>query len=553
MTTDKQKLFETIGLELDKIDNKNIKDAFIALFNIIEENAKVINILKEENQKLRDEINRLKGEQGKPDIKPKNKNISSEKERKKQKRKKKKKKKKGSKKDRLKIDKIEYCEVDKNILPEDAEFKGYTDSYIQDIIILTNNILFKKEVFYSSSMKKTYIGKIPQGYEGGFGPNIKALVIILKNVCNMSEPKILDFLHSCKIEISSATISNILIKKKSVFHKEKDEIFISGLNSTMWQQTDDTSARVNGENWYTHIFCNPLYTAYFTCKRKNRLTILELLLTGKDSEGQGLKYCFNDETFSLLEQLKVSKKIIDELKTKGLSGKMSKDEIDLSLERYFPDLSERVRNKILEACAIASYHNVENYPVVKILMSDDAPQFKLLTFLLALCWIHDGRHYKKLNPIIPFNQKKLEEFIKKYWEYYNKLLDYKKNPDKETAKHLSKEFDVLFSTKTGYDDLDERILKTKKKKDNLLLVLRFPELPLHNNESELAARVSVRKRDVSLHTITDDGTKANDTFLTIIQTCKKLGINSFDFILDRILKVFEIPRLADVIQQKSNI
>ena len=100
MTTDKQKLFETIGLELDKIDNKNIKDAFIALFNIIEENAKVINILKEENQKLRDEINRLKGEQGKPDIKPKNKNISSEKERKKQKRKKKKKKKKGSKKDR---------------------------------------------------------------------------------------------------------------------------------------------------------------------------------------------------------------------------------------------------------------------------------------------------------------------------------------------------------------------------------------------------------------------------------------------------------------------
>ena len=104
MTTDKQKLFEAIGLELDKIDNKNIKDAFIVLFNIIEENVKVINILKEENQKLKDEINRLKGEQGKPDIKPKNKNISSEKERKKQKRKKKKK---GSKKDRLKIDKIE--------------------------------------------------------------------------------------------------------------------------------------------------------------------------------------------------------------------------------------------------------------------------------------------------------------------------------------------------------------------------------------------------------------------------------------------------------------
>ena len=29
------------------------------------------------------------------------------------------------------------------------------------------------------------------------------------------------------------------------------------------------------------------------------------------------------------------------------------------------------------------------------LICDDAPQFKLLTETLGLCWIHDGRYYKK--------------------------------------------------------------------------------------------------------------------------------------------------------------
>lgn len=32
--------------------------------------------------------------------------------------------------------------------------------------------------------------------------------------------------------------------------------------------------------------------------------------------------------------------------------------------------------------------------------SDDAPQFKDITEELSLCWVHDGRHYKKLTPFI---------------------------------------------------------------------------------------------------------------------------------------------------------
>jgi hypothetical protein len=43
----------------------------------------------------------------------------------------------------------------------------------------------------------------------------------------------------------------------------------------------------------------------------------------------------------------------------------------------------------------------------------------------------------------------------------------------------------LFGTKTGYEALDEKIAKTRENKAGLLAVLRHPEVPLHNNASEL--------------------------------------------------------------------
>jgi hypothetical protein len=119
------------------------------------------------------------------------------------------------------------------------------------------------------------------------------------------------------------------------------------------------------------------------------------------------------------------------------------------------------------------------------------------------------------------------------------------------AEILSAEFDKLFSSKTKYQALDERIAKTKANKAQLLLVLEYPELPLHNNDAELGARAQVRKRDISLHTMTKDGTKANDTFMTIVQTAKKLGVSSYKYIHDRVSKSFCMPSLSALIEEKK--
>ncbi len=566
MGGEREEIFKKISNELaDVIPDGRVRETILALINIIEEDVEIIRQLKEEIQRLRDENSRLKGEQGKPKIRPgkpkdgskdsggskgKNKDFSSEKERSAGKQ--------GSgrrigkKKDQIKIDRTQVCEVDKDLLPPDAVFKGYAESTVQDLIIITDNVLFLKEVYYSASENKNYTAEVPAGYEGGFGPHMKAAALILKNVCNMSGAKILEFFHNCKILISAGTVSNMLIKDKEVFHEEKQQLYKAGLTVTTYQQIDDTCARVNGENYFTQILCNPYYTAYFTCEHKNRLTILEILRTGEENGGKGLRYLINDEAFGLLKQLRISKKIIDELSGLKSEKDFSKEEIEQLLSEHLPYLNERARTRILEATAIASYHQEEDYPVIRTLLCDDAPQYKLLTEYLALCWVHDGRHYKKLSPVVLYNVRMLEELIDRYWEYYRKLLAYKEAPSEELAISLSAEFDILFSTKTGYAVLDERISKTKAKKGSLLLVLKFPEIPLHNNESELGARQLARKRDVSLHTMVPEGTKANDTFLSIVETCKKLGINCYDYFLDRIKRSFTIPPLAQLIIESAS-
>jgi hypothetical protein len=99
--------------------------------------------------------------------------------------------------------------------------------------------------------------------------------------------------------------------------------------------------------------------------------------------------------------------------------------------------------------------------------------------------------------------------------------------------------------------LDDRIAKTLDKKTELLVVLNHPEVPLHNNLSENGARVEKRRSDVSLQTKTDEGTRAKDTMMSVVETCKKLGISGYKYIHDRVNKKHEMPSLASIIKNKS--
>jgi len=168
-----------------------------------------------------------------------------------------------------------------------------------------------------------------------------------------------------------------------------------------------------------------------------------------------------------------------------------------------------------------------------------------------LCWVHDGRTYKKLEPVIALHRQQLADFRKRYWEYYDQLLAYRETPTEKERQRLDSQFDLLFATETGYHDLDQRIAKTRAKKASLLLALQHPELPLHNNASELAVRQRVRKRDVSFAPRTQLGLHAWDTFMTLADTARKLGISFYAYIRDRVSGTNLIPPMSLLVTKRA--
>ena len=95
----------------------------------------------------------------------------------------------------------------------------------------------------------------------------------------------------------------------------------------------------------------------------------------------------------------------------------------------------------MEAAAVAAYQAQQEFPVVELLLCDDADQFKRLTAELAGCWVHDGRHYKKLMPVVPRHREQLADFLGDYWDFYDGLLAYQQAPTPEGAAQRTREFD----------------------------------------------------------------------------------------------------------------
>ena len=539
------------GIDLSRIQDEQTRELIVRLMNLIEQLAAENRELRAKNQELRDEINRLKGEQGKPNIKGNKRkpdapqNHSSEKERRSRPLERGKK----SKKAQIKIDREEVVKVSAEALPKDAEFKGYVDVVVQDIVLKTDNVLFHKEKYYSASERQSYVAEMPPGYSGQFGPGVQALALVMYYGVQASEPKIHEFFANVGVEISEGQVSNLLIKKQAEFHQESAEVYDSGLRSSPWQHTDDTLTRVNGENQHCHVVCNPVYTAYHTRPTKERLSVLDVL-----RQGRPRIFRLNDEALGYVGNLNWSKKA-----WRGLLNWAQKNgEQDLEegnflaeLDAALPKLSAQCRKALIDAAAIAAYHAETAFAVIQALICDDAPQFNWLTRECLLCWVHEGRPYKKLIPVIPLHRDLLADFLKRFWKFYAQLLLYRQSPSPEKSQILEAEFDRLFATRTGYDELDQRIAKSQAKKANLLLVLKHPELPLHNNPAELGARQRVRKRDVSFGPRTQDGVRAWDTFATLAATTKKLGLSFYCYIFDRISEAHQIVPLAHLVENAA--
>jgi hypothetical protein len=156
--------------------------------------------------------------------------------------------------------------------------------------------------------------------------------------------------------------------------------------------------------------------------------------------------------------------------------------------------------------------------------------------------------------LIPYSDKHraaLAQVRGQIWELYQDLKTYRQQPEPSRRPDLEARFDALCRQRTGFPSIDGVLKQMRAHRAGLLRILAQPEVPLHNNLSEGHIRDYVKKRKISGSTRSDLGRQARDTFASLKKTCRRLGVNFWAYLQDRVRGAGQIPRLADLIRQKA--
>lgn len=492
----------------------------------------------EDIQELRNEIAKLKGHKPRPSFKPSGMDKGSGSEDKKPGD--------GKRPGSAKRKKTEELEIHVTEViapvhvPEGSRFKGYTDFVVQDLLIHSQNTVYRLERWQAPD--GSYItGKLPENLDGHFGNRLKSYILYQHHQCRVTEPLIIEQLREFGVDISSGQLSKILLEGKDAFHSEKDEILQAGLEVSSYINVDDTGARHDGKNGFCTHIGNELFAWFKSTETKSRLNFIELLCSGKES-------------------YEVTADALEYMRTHGI--KRAPQLLELPYVAKFFETREQwyAHLRLLEIKDDRSIQIATEGVLVAhllkagignglVVVSDDAGQFNL--FAHALCWVHAERTIHKLIPNTDIEKLELSVARDRIWTFYKKLKRYKQTPSLKEKKWLENEFDLIFKSKSSYPALNEAIQKLYKNKAELLLVLDRPEIPLHNNASESDIREYVQRRKISGGTRSNPGRQARDTFTSLKKTCRKLRVSFWAFLNDRVAKTYFIPRMATLIREKA--
>jgi uncharacterized small protein (DUF1192 family) len=501
------------------------------LLRIIQEQAEEIALLK-------DEIAKLKGQKPRPKIPPSkvsndakhNKNqantandsfVSSHSRRQKRK---------------------EQRTIEPEFIPENARFKGYENYFVQDLRIESVEIQFRLALYITSDGQRIR-GKLPAGYsQGHFSAELQAYCIAQYFQCHVTEPLLLRQLYEMGIDMSPAELNNILIQGKESFHQEKEEVRDAGLRHSDFLNVDDTSSRHQGRNGYCTAIGSPLFSCFESTESKSRINFLRVL------QGSQPLYAITKECLNYAFEMRADNETLGRLERYEGKRFANKDAWELFLRKQQITSENDIRiitEAALAGGTIALGIDLMNLPIV----SDAARQFTL--FINMLCWVHEERHYRKLIPISEIERLETEKIRGEIWDYYEALKTYKSSPCVNQQIQLAKRFDEIFNAIYRSDALKSLMAQTRSRKEGLLQVLKYPLLPLHNNDCERDIREYAKRRKISGSTRSEIGRKARDTFTSLKKTCQKHRISFWNYILDRLTGERNVPRLAVLIQQAA--
>lgn len=446
---------------------------------------------------------------------------------------------KRSKTAQLKID--EEITIAPEALPEGSTFKGYQDFVVQDLVIRTHTVRYRLERWQTPD--GTYcIGRLPEALQGGhYGPGLVSYILYQHHQCHVTQPLLREQLSEWGVDISRGQLNRLLSEGKEAYHEEKQALLSAGLQSSGYVTVDDTGARHAGKNGYCTQIGNGCFAWFASTESKSRVNFLELLRAGHTD------YVLDEAALAYLKSQGLPQRPLSALQGHGQvrwadRGQWSEhlSALGITQERHVRMATEGVLiGSVLE----------HGLPEDLAIVSDDAGQFDV--FVHGLCWIHTERLIHKILPLNEAHRQALDSIREQIWSLYADLKAYKTEPSEEKKATLSKHFDELFTTQTCYQTLNLALRRIHRNRNELLLVLERPEIPLHTNGSETDIRDYVKKNKVSGGTRSELGRQCRDTFTSLKKTCRKLGISFWRYLLDRQTGTRAIPSLPDLIHRKA--
>ena len=521
--------------DIDSLSNGELKALVVRLLGEVAE-------LKRTVGEQREEIARLKGLKGRPQIKPSSSGMekateprapANEGKRRGG----------GDKTSKRVIAEDRFVEV---AVPAGSRFKGYEKFVVQDLVLRAHAICYCRERWVTPD-GRTVIAPLPVGVSGHFGGELRRFMLSLYHQGQVTMPRLLAQLRAIGIDISKRQVVRLLIAGQDGFCDEARDVLRAGLASAAWITVDDTGARHKATNGICTQIGNEHFAWFGTTQSKSRLNFLDLLRAGHTD------YVINAAALSYMRGRDLSGAVITRLAEhphkhfpNTLAWRKHLDRLGIAALKVTPD-------PVCIATEGALWGSVKAHGFLPdtVIVSDDAGQFNI--GLHALCWVHAERLVHKLDTFTDQHRNAQQRSRSLIWQFYKALKVYRDAPSSRRKTALHARFDRIFcNQRTGFVTLDRLLTRLHANKAELLMVLDRPEIPLHTNGSENDIRCQVTKRKISGGTRSDAGRDCRDAFLGIAKTCTKLGITFWDYLGARLAIPGqpEIPYLPQIIRHR---